>query len=85
MTCRAKTEGILDLSHSGSSSSTEVRATGDTLVFDLKGSDYHAEDCTVRQALAKGDTDKKTMCQFCANEERLLVSVRRRYSTSAKK
>ena len=85
MTCKAKTEGILDLSNSGSSSSTEVRATGDTLVFELRSSDYHAEDCTVRQALAKGDTNKKTMCQLCAKDERLLVCVRSRYSTSAKK
>ena len=44
MTCQTKTEGILDLSNSGSSSSTAVRATGNNLVFELEGSDYHAED-----------------------------------------
>ena len=80
MTCKAKTEGILDLSNSGSSGSREVRATGDTLVFDLKGSDYHAEDCTVRRTLAKGNTDKKTMCHFCAKEERMLIWARNRAS-----
>jgi hypothetical protein len=85
MTCQSKTEGILGPSNSGSSSSTDVRATGNNLVFELKGSDYHAEDCTARKDLAKGETDKKTMCQLCAKDERLLVSVRSRYSTSAKK
>ena len=79
MNCKVKTKRILDLSNSGGSTSTDVRATGDTLVFDLKGSDYHAEDCTERQKLAKGSTDKKTMCHFCAREERLLVWARNRY------
>ena len=78
MICKGQTERILDLSNSGSSSSTEVRATDDTLVFDLKGSDYHAEDCTERKKLARGSTDKKTMCQLCAREERFLVWARGR-------
>ena len=85
MTCKVKTERILDLSYSGGSSSTDVRATGDTLVFDLKGSDYHAEDCTERQKLAKGSTDKKTMCHLCAREEGLLVWARNRYAANEKK
>ena len=85
MICKVKTERILDLSNSGRSSSTEVRATNDTLVFDLKNSDYHAEDCTERKKLAKGSTDKKTMCHLCAREERLLVWARGRYDANERK
>ena len=86
MTCKPKTERILDLSNSGSSSSTEVRATDDTLVFEARGPDYHAEDCTVRRTWAKGNTDKKkTLCQICAKEERLLIWARSQYSTSERK
>ena len=43
-TCKSKTEKVLDLSNSGSSSSTEARATDDTLVFEVRGLDYHVED-----------------------------------------
>ena len=46
-TCKSKTEKVLDLSESGSSSSTEGRVADDTLGFELRGSDYHVEDCTV--------------------------------------
>jgi hypothetical protein len=85
MTCKPKTERILDLSNSGSSSSTEVRATDDTLVFEVRGPDYHAKDCTVRKALAKGNTDEKTLCHFCARTERMLIWARNRASTREKK
>ena len=85
MTCKPRTKKILDLSDSGSSSSTEVRETGDTLVFEVRGPDYHAEDCTVRRTLAKGNTDKKTVCHFCAKEERMLIWARNRASTRERK
>ena len=76
--CKGQTERILDLSNSGSSSSTEARATDDNLVFDLKITDYHVEDCTERKKLKRGMTDTKTMCHICAKEERLLVWARSR-------
>ena len=85
MICKGQTERILDLSNSGSSSLTEVQGTDDTLVFDLKGSDYHAEDCTERKKLTKRSTDKKTMCHLCAREEGLLVWAKGRYEANEKK
>ena len=38
--CRAKTAKVLDLSDSGSSSSTEARVTDDTLGFEVRGPHY---------------------------------------------
>ena len=78
MICKGQTERILDLSNSGSSSSTEARATNDEVVFDLNFTDYHVEECTERKKLRKGMTDKKTMCHICAKEERLLIWARSR-------
>ena len=79
MICKGQTERTLDLSNSRSSSSTEARATDDELVFDLKFTDYHVEECTERKKLKRGMTDKKTMCYICAKEERILATVQRRY------
>jgi hypothetical protein len=45
--CRAKTAKILDLSDSGSSSSTEARVKDDTLGFEVSGLHYHDEECSV--------------------------------------
>ena len=89
-TCNEKSKEVLDLSNPGStsSSSTDTEVKDDTLRFELKNlgnSNYHSEDCTVRQAMAKGTTDKKTMCQLCAKDERLLVSLRSRHSNQGKK
>ena len=84
-TCKSKTEKVLDLSESGSSSSTEARVTDDTLGFEVRGSDYHVEDCTVSRTLAKGSKDKKTMRQLCGKEERLLLWARNRVSTRERK
>ena len=82
-TCSTKTEGILDLSKSKGSSSTDTRVQDDTLEFERRGSDFHSQDCTVRKALPEGDIDEKTMCQLCAREERIPATVRRPYGQKA--
>ena len=68
---------------SESSSSTEKRVQDDTLEFERKGSEFHSPDCTVSKALSAEDIDKKTMCQLCAKEERILADVRRRHGPKA--
>ena len=75
--CKGQTERVLDLSNSGSSSSTDTGAK-DELVFDLNFTNYHVEECTERKKLRKGMTDKKTLCYLCAKEERLLIWARGR-------
>jgi hypothetical protein len=85
MICKSKTERVLDLSESGSSSSTEAKVTDDTLGFEVRGPEYHDEDCSVYRTLAKGNKDKKTMCQFRAREERMLVWARTKVSTRERK
>ena len=78
VSCKGQTERILDLSNSGSSSSTDTGAKSDELAFDLNFTDYHVEGCTERKKLKRGMTDKKTMCYLCAKEERFLIWARGR-------
>ena len=78
MICKGQTQRILDLSNSGSSSSTDTGAKSEELVFDLNFTDYHVEECTERKKLRRGMTDKKTMCYLGAKEERLLIWARGR-------
>ena len=85
MTCKAKTEGILDLSDLGSSSSTEARVKDDSLWFEVRGPEYHERNCMVSQELARGSTDKKTICHICAKNEREAIWARDREGTHAKK
>ena len=87
MTCKPKTERILDLSDSGSSSSTDARVKDDSLWFEVRGPEYHAKDCTVCQALTRGSTDKKTVCHICAKNENERESIwaKNRASTQGKK
>ena len=76
--CSTKTEGILDLSKSGSSSSSDTRVQDDTLEFELRGSDFQTPDCPVIKAVSEGDKDTKSMCQVCVKKESILAEARKR-------
>ena len=73
-----KTEEILDLSKSESSSSSDTMVQEDAIEFELRGSEFHSPECTVIKAVPEGDKDKKSMCQVCVKEERILAEVRKR-------
>jgi len=77
-TCFTKTEGILDLSKSESSSSSDTRVEDNTIEFELRGTEFHSPECTVTKAIPEGDKDTKSMCQACVKEERILAEVRKR-------
>ena len=76
--CFTKTEGILDLSKSESSSSSDTKGQDEAIEFELRGSEFHSPECTVIKAVPEGDKDKKSMCQVCVKEERILAEVRKR-------
>ena len=76
--CFTKTEGILDLSKSESSSSSDNKGQDDTIEFELRGSEFHSPECTVIKAVPDGEKDKKSMCQGCVKDEKILAEVRTR-------
>jgi hypothetical protein len=76
--CKGRTQRIIDMSESGSSSSTDKGAKRE-LVFALDFVYYHEGECTEKKKLNKGGSfDKKDMCILCAREEGLLVWARNR-------
>jgi hypothetical protein len=76
--CKGRTQQIIDMSRSGSSSSTDTGAKRE-LVFSLDFTYYHEGECAEKGTQNKGGAfDKKTMCSICAKEEGLLVWARNR-------
>jgi hypothetical protein len=75
--CKGRTQRILDLSGSGSSSSTDTGAKGE-LVFGLDFTHYHDEGCAERKKLKRGTFDRKNLCILCEKDERLLIWARNR-------
>ena len=78
LTCFAKTEEILDLSKSESSSSSDTRVKDNTIEFELRGTEFHSPECPVTKATSEGNKDTKSMCQVCVREERILAEARKR-------
>ena len=77
-TCFTKTEAILDLAKSESSSSSDIWVKDNTLEFELRGTEFHSPKCTVAQDIPEGDKDTKSMCQVCVKEEKILAEARKR-------
>jgi hypothetical protein len=76
--CTERTQRIIDMSRSGSSSSTDTGA-GRELVFSLDFTYYHEGECTAKKTQNKrGALDKKTMCLLWAKEEGILIWARNR-------
>jgi len=76
--CKERTQQIIDMSRSGSSSSTDT-GVGRELVFSRDFTYYHEGECTVKRTQNKrGAFDKRTLCLLCAREEGILVWARNR-------
>ena len=76
--CKGRTQQIINMSRSGSSSSTDTGAKRE-LVFSLDFTYYHEGECTEKKTHHRGGAfHKKTMCFLCAKEEGLLVWARNR-------
>ena len=76
LTCFKEIEERLEQAMSESSSSTESWVKD--FEFELRGTRFHLSKCTESQLIPEGDKDKKTMCQCCVREERILAEARKK-------
>ena len=71
--CRQRTENILEATIGSASSS---RVPNNEIGFEDDGSSYHDPNCVAFQRYKA--KDKRTICYYCLNDERLLQYARNR-------